>query len=126
MNQNNENLGSILIAEDEPINFMLLQKMLEKTKYAIIWAKNGEEAVQKAKTEESIKIIFMDIRMPVLSGIEAIKQIRDTGLNMPIYAVTAYTLSNERDKCKEAGADGFITKPVNPKELMKAIDSISV
>ena len=125
MNQNSDTLGSILIAEDEPINFMLLQKMLEKTNYDIIWAKNGEEAVEKAKTEKSIKLILMDIRMPKLGGIEATQQIRQAGIDLPIYAVTAYTLSNEREKCSDAGANGFITKPVNPKELMEVVNSVS-
>jgi len=67
----------------------------------------------------------MDIRMPKLSGIEATIQIREAGIDLPIYAVTAYTLSNERDKCSDAGATGFITKPVNPKELMEVVNSIS-
>jgi len=125
MSQNSDTLGSILIAEDEPINFMLLQKMLEKTNYAIIWAKNGEEAVEKAKTEKSIKLILMDIRMPKLGGVEATEQIREAGIDIPIYAVTAYTLSNEREKCSDAGANGFITKPVNPKELMEVVNSVS-
>lgn len=125
MSQNSDTLGSILIAEDEPINFMLLQKMLEKTNYSIIWAKNGEEAVEKAKTEESIKIILMDIRMPKLSGIEATQQIREASIDLPIYAVTAYTLSNEREKFTDVGGTGFITKPVNPKELMEVVNSVS-
>ncbi len=125
MGENKDTLGSILIAEDEPINFMLLQKMLEKTNYSIIWAKNGEEAIEKIKENDSVKLVLMDIRMPKLGGIDATIAIRAAGYKTPIYAVTAYTLSNEREKCEEAGTTGFLTKPVNPAALLNVVNSLT-
>lgn len=112
----------ILIAEDEPINFMLLQKMLEKTQMGIIWAKNGQEAVDHTNSNPSICLVLMDIRMPVMDGIEATRIIHEQIPDLPIISVTAYTLSNERDKCKEAGAADFLSKPVNPASLIKMVD----
>lgn len=115
---------AILIAEDEPINFMLLQKMLEQTSYKVLWAKNGKEAVDMALVDNSISLILMDIRMPLIDGIEATKIIHAKMPGLPIVAVTAYTLSNEKQKCKEAGAIGFLSKPVRPSELIPLVESL--
>lgn len=115
---------TILIAEDEPINFMLLQKILEKVNSKIIWAKNGKEAVDKAFSDKSIGLILMDIRMPIMDGVEATKIINKKLPELPIVAVTAYTLSNEKEKCKEAGAVGFLTKPVRPSEIIPLVNKL--
>lgn len=114
----------ILIAEDEPINFMLLQKMLEKCERKVIWAKNGQEAVQIATSNPQVGIILMDIRMPIMDGITATQTIRKTLKELPIIALTAYTLSNEREKCTEAGTTAFLTKPVRPNELLPLIEEL--
>ena len=113
---------AILIAEDEPINFMLLQKMLEKTAYKVLWAKNGQEAVNMALSDKSICLILMDIRMPLIDGIEATRTIHAKAPNLPIVAVTAYTLRNEKEKCKKAGAVGFLSKPVRPSKLIPLVE----
>ncbi len=114
----------ILIAEDEPINFMLLQKMLEKTGYKILWAKNGQEAVDNATNNLNIRLILMDIRMPIMDGIEATRIIRSQKPDLPIVAVTAYTLSNEKIKCKEAGSTDFLSKPVRPAILLPLVEKL--
>ena len=101
---------------------MLLQKMLEKTDCEILWAKDGQEAIDIANTEKSICLVLMDIRMPILDGIDATRIIHDTLPDLPIVAVTAFTLSNEKDKCEEAGAVGFLSKPVMPEELMRVVE----
>ena len=112
---------TILIAEDEPINFMLLEKMLEKVPARIVWAKNGQEAVDKIRQDSSIVLILMDIRMPKMNGIEATRIIVNEKPGLPVVAVTAFNLSNEREQCLEAGAAGFLTKPVNPEKLHKTV-----
>lgn len=111
----------VLIAEDEPINFMLLEKMIEPTGAKVIWAKNGLQAVEMTRNNPDISLILMDIRMPQMNGIEATIIIRAEYPNLPIIAVTAYTLSNEKETCKQAGTSAFLTKPVRPKELMRVI-----
>jgi len=126
MSQNKESSAdkAILIAEDEPINFMLLQKMLEKTSYKVLWAKNGKEAVDMALSDNSICLILMDIRMPLIDGIEATRTIHAKAPNLAIVAVTAYTLSNEKEKCMKAGAVGFLSKPVRPSELIPLVENL--
>ncbi len=111
----------ILIAEDEPINFMLLEKMLEPTGAGIIWAKNGKEAVEMTRSNPDIRLILMDIRMPEMNGIEATLILRAEFPELPIIAVTAYSLSNEKEACEQAGTTAFITKPVSPKVLVELI-----
>ena len=113
----------VLIAEDEPINFMLIRKILEVTSCRVIWAKNGREAVEMA-TSQHPDLILMDIRMPEMDGITATKLIRKSFPDLPIIAVTAFSLSNEAEKCQEAGASGFITKPVMPATLLEAIGAV--
>jgi len=115
---------AILIAEDEPINFMLLEKMLEKTAYRILWAKNGQEAVDMALIDSTICLILMDIRMPLIDGIEATRIIHNKMPELPIVAVTAYTLSDEKRKCKEAGAVGFLSKPIRPSKLIPMVENL--
>jgi len=112
---------TVLIAEDEPINFMLLRKILEITACKVIWAKNGQEAVD-AVGKEPIDLILMDIRMPVLDGIKATRIITENKPGLPIIAVTAFNLSNEAEQCQEAGCCGFLNKPVMPKELLELIE----
>lgn len=113
----------VLIAEDEPINFMLIRKILEVTSCRVIWAKNGREAVEMT-TSQHPDLILMDIRMPEMDGITATKMIRKSFPDLPIIAVTAFSLSNEAEKCQEAGASGFITKPVMPGTLLEAIGAV--
>lgn len=115
---------TILIAEDEPINFMLLKKMLEKVNCKIIWAKNGQDAIDLVQSDESICLVLMDIRMPIMDGLTATSTIHSSHPDLPIVAVTAYTLSNEKEKCKEAGAVDFLSKPVRPTELIPLVERL--
>jgi len=112
----------ILIAEDEPINYMLIKKILEATSCKVIWAKNGREAVDMT-ADQHPDIVLMDIRMPEMDGITATRLIRDSFPDLPIIAVTAFNLSNEAERCQEAGASGFLTKPVMPAPLLEAISA---
>jgi len=122
----NQELGkwpdkTILIAEDEMINFMLLQKVLEGTHAKVLWAKNGDDAVMMTK-EHHPDAILMDIRMPVMNGIEATRTIRVFDRDLPIIMVTAFSLDNEAEQCHQAGCSGFLTKPVRPVVLFEVLD----
>ncbi|MFO7843331.1 MAG: response regulator [Bacteroidales bacterium] len=108
---------TILIAEDDDANYMLLQKSLEKTHAQIIHAENGKEAVRIFKSNPDIDLILMDIRMPVMDGIEATSQIKLIDRNIPIIVQTAFTMSSEKEKSFKAGCDDYISKPINIKEL---------
>lgn len=119
------NLCTILIAEDERINRLALKKILEKSGYRILEAENGIEALKILETETP-DCILMDIQMPEMDGIEATKYIRDKqkfGVKslIPIIALTAYTMPEDREKICAAGLDDYISKPVNMDYLIKSI-----
>ncbi len=110
----------ILIAEDVESNYKLLEIILRK-EYDLIWAKNGKEAVDLA-FERHPDAVLMDIKMPVMDGIEALKEIRRHDANLPIIMQTAYAFDTDRRIAEEAGCSGFITKPVIPRELKMYLD----
>jgi CheY-like chemotaxis protein len=112
----------LLIAEDQPENRLLLHKLLEPLGFEIREAANGEEAV--ALFEEWLPhLIFMDIRMPVMDGLEATRRIKatDAGAHTKIVAVTAHALEEERRMILAAGCDDFIRKPYNDIEIFDAL-----
>ncbi|MCK5169988.1 MAG: response regulator [Bacteroidales bacterium] len=112
---------TILIAEDDEANFLLLRKALEKTNAEIIHAENGKDAVKIFRTNPDIDVILMDIRMPIMDGIEATTQIKQIDEKIPIIVQTAFTMSSEKEKSFKAGCDDYITKPINIKELYATI-----
>ena len=113
---------TILIAEDEEFNFIFLQELLKSPDTTILWAKDGQEAVELFKNN-NIDLILMDIRMPVMNGIEATLQIKKIKPSVPVIAQTAYALENEERKFREQGFDDYIKKPINIAELHKKIKS---
>jgi len=115
--------NTILIGEDELINYRLLEVMLAKTKVKILRGKNGLETFQLFKENPQIDIILMDIKMPEMDGCEVTREIRKTNKKIPIIAQTAYALEEEKEKSLEAGCTAYITKPINKKELLHLIDT---
>ncbi len=113
---------SILIADDELHNFIILEKALQKTNIKIFHAENGEKAVNIFKEHPDINVILMDIRMPEMGGLEATKFIRSVNRNIPIIAFTAYALSDDEAIALEFGCDDYISKPVRPDYLLKKIN----
>lgn len=103
----------ILIAEDEQTNFMLLSEMLNVLKMSYIRASNGREAVEMCRDNPNLKMVLMDIKMPVLDGLDATRQIREFAPMLPIVAVTAYTYSHGKKQVLEAGCTDYITKPIS-------------
>ncbi len=116
----------ILIAEDDPTNYILLKKLLEPTEAEIIWAKNGIEAieaVEKIIDPENL-IILMDIKMPLLNGIEALHNIRKNHKDIPIIAVTAYAHENDKIEILKNNFSGYISKPIEVNQLIGLIKDI--
>lgn len=114
----------ILIAEDNPINLLLIKTYLKEIipQALIIEAKDGTEAVEKHQ-KESPDLILMDIQMPHLNGIEATKEIRalEKNIEIPIIAVTAGSLPGDKEKCLQAGMSDFLTKPLLKQTLSDMI-----
>ena len=113
---------TILIAEDDNINFLLFQKMMKDKDFKIIRAKNGQEAVDICISNSNIDLVLMDIKMPVLNGFEAVEQIKPIRPELPIIAQTAYSSSEDRIKIEKAGFDDYITKPLSRERLFELID----
>ncbi|NUN66008.1 PAS domain S-box protein [Pseudanabaena biceps] len=115
----------ILMAEDNEANIMTVSGYLEAKGYRLILAKNGQEAIALAKAHQP-DLILMDIQMPLMDGLEATRQIRlDPNLvNIPIIAMTALAMTSDRDRCLEAGANEYLTKPVKLKALTQMIQKI--
>lgn len=101
-------------------SFWKLEIILKK-EYDLLWAKNGREAVDFAM-EHKPDAILMDIKMPVMDGIEALKEIRRHTAELPVIMQTAYAFDTDRRTAEEAGCNGFITKPVMPRELKMYLD----
>lgn len=113
---------TILIAEDDNINFLLFQKMMQHKNYKIIRAVNGQEAVDICINNPNIDLVLMDIKMPIMTGFEALEQIRPIRPILPIIAQTAYSSSDDKIKIEEAGFNGYITKPLNRDTLFELIN----
>lgn len=113
---------SILIADDEEHNFLIIEKALQKTNIEVFHAENGEQAVEIFKKHPNINVILMDIRMPEMGGLEATKYIRGINRDIPIIAFTAYALSDDEAISLEFGCDDYISKPVRPEFLLRKIN----
>ncbi len=111
-----------LITEDEEVNFFYLKTLLKKTNATILRAKNGKEAVQIIGEQNRVDVILMDINMPVMDGYEATRTIKATHPDIPIIAQTAYTLSEDREKCLNAGFNDYIAKPIRKSLLLHKIN----
>ena len=112
---------TILVAEDEELNYKVLNSYLSKTKARILRASNGEKAVEICQNEK-VDLILMDIQMPVMDGYEAASRIKALNLGVPIIAQTSYAMANEKEKCIDAGCDEYITKPLDLEKLLSLID----
>lgn len=108
---------NILAAEDNKMNQLLLKMILQQWKISCTIVDNGEQAINHLKTNK-YDLVLMDIQMPVLDGYSASRQIRN-GLkfDIPIIAMTANVLPGEKEKCADAGMNGYISKPLNEAEL---------
>ena len=109
----------ILLVDDDMRNIYALTNMLENRKMIVIPATNGIEALEKLQNVSGVDIVLMDIMMPEMDGYEAIKRIREMqGFNdIPIIALTAKAMIQDKEKCIEAGASDYISKPVNMDTL---------
>ncbi len=113
---------NILIVEDEPTSLEFLQESLSKTHAKIYTAETGRSALSIFQKKQEIDIILMDIRLPDISGHEVTKQIRKSNKKIPIIAQTAQAMSDDKQKCIQAGTNEYITKPIDNAKLMALID----
>jgi len=108
---------SVLIAEDEDTNFMLLEEYLEPTGIKIVRAIDGIEAL-KFYTERMPDLILLDIKLPRMNGYEVVNRIREHNTTIPIIAQTAYTMRGDREKILKTGCTDYISKPIEEEALL--------
>lgn len=118
------NWGSktILIAEDTESNYFFIEAFLEKTHVNLIWAQDGNEAVNLYKeNKQKINMILMDIMMPEKDGFDATREIKSIDPNVPVVAQTALALPDDEEKCYDSGCDYVLVKPINSEDLIATI-----
>ncbi|MBR6842238.1 MAG: response regulator [Prevotella sp.] len=112
-------MKKILVAEDNDSNFILMSYILKKY-YEFERAKNGQEAVEKADSGK-FDLILMDIKMPIMDGMEATRLIREKYPDLPIVALTANAFDSDRTMAMEAGCNDFLSKPVSSQLCIETI-----
>jgi CheY-like chemotaxis protein len=118
----------ILVAEDNRVNQKVASRMLEHMGHRVDVVANGLEALAALRAMP-YDLVLMDVQMPEMDGFEATRQIRDPGTGIPnpkvpIIAMTAHAMKGDRERCLEAGMDGYVSKPVEPGALREAIEGL--
>lgn len=121
-----KNQKELLIIDDDSRNIFALSAVLKAKKYQCISALNASEGLKLLSSNKNIGVVLMDMMMPEMDGYEAMAKIKSTDVlkNIPIIAITAQAMAGDREKCLAAGADGYISKPVNVDELVKLLNQL--
>ena len=121
-----KNQKELLIIDDDSRNIFALSAVLKSKKYQCISALNASEGLKLLSSNKNIGVVLMDMMMPEMDGYEAMAKIKSTDAlkNIPIIAITAQAMAGDREKCLAAGADGYISKPVNVDELVKLLNQL--
>jgi CheY-like chemotaxis protein len=118
----------ILVAEDNAVNQAVITRALQKMGHTPVLAQTGIEALELASTEK-FDVVFMDIQMPEMDGLAATAAIREkeitTRTHLPIFAMTAHAMAGDRERCLEAGMDGYITKPVRFSDIEQTLSGLT-
>lgn len=113
----------LLVAEDDILNFLFIEEIFAGMDVNIKHAVNGKEAVKLCKTQQ-FDLVLMDIKMPVMNGLDAIRKIKSINPNLPIIAVSAHAFWSEQEKAFKEGCDDYITKPLRPDELKRKVNNL--
>ena len=112
---------TILVVDDTRLNFVLLKTILRKTQANIIWLENGQEVIDYVKKSQDVDLILMDIRMPIVDGIEASRIIKEMAPQIPIIIQTASVMGEAYEEIKNSRCDDTIFKPIDSANLMLKI-----
>jgi CheY-like chemotaxis protein len=111
----------VLIVEDDDCSYLLFETILKKHNAEIIRETEGDKAVKRAKETEDISLIIMDIKLPIMNGLEATQKIKEYNKDIPIIVITAYAFPEDKEKAFNAGCDFYLSKPFSPNELINII-----
>lgn len=120
----NQKKRLILVAEDEISNYLLLETILEPYPYQVIHVTDGKAAVDECLNNPDIELVLMDIKMPIMNGLEATRLIKKDRSDLPVIAITAHALEGDREKTLDAGCDEYIAKPIQCKELLQKVSDL--
>lgn len=115
-----ENIN-ILVVEDVESNYRFIEAVLKSSKARLLWSKNGKEAFEKLKENKNIDLILMDMRMPLMSGFDAVKKIREINKEIPIIAQTAFAGTDDKELILDTGCNDYIAKPIDKDLLIRKI-----
>ena len=115
-------MKTILVAEDNDSNYILMTYILKRS-YQFLRARNGQEAVELVD-KGGIDLVLMDMKMPVMDGLEATRIIKERHPEMPVVALTANAFDSDRRLAREAGCDDFLSKPVSSEKCLSTIEEI--
>ncbi|MBY8112799.1 response regulator [Vibrio fluvialis] len=117
-----DNNKHILVVEDTKTNQMVIQLLLNRMGYNVTIANNGQHAIELIEKNRSFDLIFMDISMPIMDGIQATRILRSQRLTTPIIALTAHSMNSDHQNCLAAGMNDIVLKPIRSKELQRISD----
>jgi len=113
----------ILVVEDDEPSYLYLESVLRVIPAFILRAHNGQEALDYCREDPDIAIVLMDLKMPVMDGLDATRRIKAIRKELPIIAITAYGFSSDERMVMAAGCDDYLTKPVKRELLMKKLET---
>ncbi len=112
---------SILIVEDIDSNYHYLLATLNRSGAELIWVRKGEEAIDLILSEKPVDLVLMDIQLEGIDGYSVTREIKKLRPQLPVIAQTAFAMKGEKEKSQAAGCDEYLSKPIRPSELLKAI-----
>ena len=115
---------TLLIAEDDHFSYIYLREILNGTGIKLIYAENGMRAFAECLKNPDISVVLMDVKMPVVNGLESTRLIKKYKPHIKIIAQTAFAMPDDKFKCINAGCDDYISKPVIPEELFSKLIAI--
>ena len=114
----------VLVVEDNQISFKLIHAVLKQVKANVVHAVNGKKAIEAVESEAHFDLVLMDMQMPEVDGLEATRRIKQIRPLLPIVATTANTYDENIVACREAGCDGFLTKPLQFRKMFELMQSL--
>ena len=116
-------MPTVLVVEDNDMNMQLVEYLLEEGGFGILKATSGEEAL-RVTSESTPDLILMDIHLPGMDGLSVVRQMKEDSRtrNVPILALTAHAMRGDRDRFLQAGCDGYISKPIDVKTFIPALE----
>ena len=118
-----EKARRVLVVDDGELNREVARHLLEQRGHVVTLVKSGREALE-AVGREAFDVILMDVQMPEMDGIETARALRDRGSKTPVVAVTAHAMKGDRERFLAAGMDGYVSKPVRPREMYEAVEGV--